>query len=84
LHQRRGAWRLGCGGANWEAAGLGLAARPEEDEGGQAPVVRDRRGGWASGSGSGLASWAGRQAKAEGVDGPAGLEKKRKRKSIKI
>jgi hypothetical protein len=27
--------------------------------------------------------WACRQAKAEGVGGPAGLEKKRKRKSIK-
>jgi hypothetical protein len=31
----------------------------------------------------GEAAWAGRQAKAEGVGGPAGLEKKRKRKSIK-
>jgi hypothetical protein len=29
------------------AAGLGLAARPEEDEGGRAPVVRERRGGTA-------------------------------------
>jgi hypothetical protein len=28
-------------------------------------------------------AWAGRQAKVEGVGGAAGLEKKRKRKSIK-
>jgi hypothetical protein len=79
LHQRRGAWRLGCGGANWEAAGLGLAARPEEDEGGQAPVVRDRRGGWASGSGSGLGV-LGRpagQGRRSGWAGWAGKEKKK-------
>jgi hypothetical protein len=31
----------------------------------------------------GWAAWASRQAKAEGVGGPAALEKKRKRKSIK-
>jgi hypothetical protein len=50
LHQRRGAWRLGCdGGASWEVAGLCLAARPEEDEGGRGPVVRERRGGGALG-----------------------------------
>jgi hypothetical protein len=66
---------------NREAAGLGLAARPEEEEGGRASVVRERRGGgrWAGGSGSGMvgwAAWAGWQAKAEGVGGPAGLEKK--------
>jgi hypothetical protein len=30
----------------------------------------------------GWAAWAGQQAKAEGAGGPAGLEKKRKRKSI--
>jgi hypothetical protein len=56
------------------AVRLGLAARPEEDEGGRAPVVRERRGG-AGPVGQGLGWWAGR--------GPAGLEKKRKRKSIK-
>jgi hypothetical protein len=32
----------------------------------------------------GWAVWASRQAKAEGVGEPAGLEKKRKRKYIKI
>jgi hypothetical protein len=31
----------------------------------------------------GKVAWAGRQAKADGMSGPAGLEKKRKRKSIK-
>jgi hypothetical protein len=45
LHRRRGAWHLGCGGADREAAGLSLAARPEEDKGRRAPVVRERRGG---------------------------------------
>jgi hypothetical protein len=59
-----------------------LAARPEEDEGGRGPVVRERRGGgrWACGSGSGKVgwvAWAGWQAKAEGVGGPAGKEKKK-------
>jgi hypothetical protein len=42
-------------------------------------------GRWAGGSGSGevgSVAWAGRLAKAEGVGGPAGLENKRKRKSI--
>jgi hypothetical protein len=82
-------WRLGRrSGTSLAAAGLGLAARPEEDEGGRAPVVRERRGGgrWAGGSGTGMvgwAAWVGRHAKAEGVSGPVGLEKKRKRKSIK-
>jgi hypothetical protein len=62
-----------------------LATRLEEDEGGRAPVARERRGGgrWAGGSGTGMAGWAawvGRQAKAEGVGRPAGLEKKRKEK----
>jgi hypothetical protein len=85
LHRRRGAWRLGCGGTNQEAAGLSLAARPEEDEGGRAPVVRERRGGIGL-VGRGVGWWAGRL-------GPASrprpkewvgrLEKKRKRKSIK-
>jgi hypothetical protein len=48
LHRRRGAWHLQCDGADREAAGLGLVARPEEDEGGWAPVIRERRGvlGW--------------------------------------
>jgi hypothetical protein len=50
--RRRGSRRLRCDGADWEAAGLGLTARPEEDEGGWAPVVRERRGGrWAGGLG---------------------------------
>jgi hypothetical protein len=40
------------------AAGLGLAVRPEEDEGGRAPVVRERRGG-AGPMGRGLGWWAG-------------------------
>jgi hypothetical protein len=31
LALKEGAWRLGCGGASREAAGLGLAARLEED-----------------------------------------------------
>jgi hypothetical protein len=83
-----GAWRLWCsGGASREAEGLCLAARPEEDEGGWGSMVRERRGGgrWAGGSGSGevgSVAWVGRLAKAEGVGGPAGLENKRKRKSI--
>jgi hypothetical protein len=38
-------WRLGCGGgASQEAAGLCVAARPEEDEGRRGPAVRERRG----------------------------------------
>jgi hypothetical protein len=38
-------WRLGrSSGTSLTAAGLGLATRPEEDEGGRAPVVRERRG----------------------------------------
>jgi hypothetical protein len=44
---------------SWEAAGLCLAARPEEDEGGQGPVVKKRRGGtgrWAGEWGGGLGS----------------------------
>jgi hypothetical protein len=61
-----------------------LAARPEEDEGGRGPVVRERRGGTGL-VGRGVGRWA-------GWLGPAGrprpkewagrLEKKRKRKSI--
>jgi hypothetical protein len=45
LHRRRGGmapwvrWHKSGGG------GARLAARPEEDEGGRAPVVRERRGG---------------------------------------
>jgi hypothetical protein len=48
LAPKEGAWHLGSGGADREAAGLGLAARPEEDKGRRAPVVRERRGalGW--------------------------------------
>jgi hypothetical protein len=53
------------------------------------PQWSGREGGggrWAGGSGTGMvgwAAWVGRHAKAEGVSGPVGLEKKRKRKSIK-
>jgi hypothetical protein len=54
---------------SWEAAGLCLAARPEEDEGGQGPVVKKRRGGTGP-VGWGVGRWAGRL-------GSAGLEKKR-------
>jgi hypothetical protein len=45
LALKEGAWHLGCSGADRKVAGLGLAARPEEDEGGRAQVVRERRGG---------------------------------------
>jgi hypothetical protein len=47
------------------AAGLSLAARPEEDEGGRAPVVRESRGGGVGPVGRGLGWWAERL-------GPAG------------
>jgi hypothetical protein len=58
-------WRLGhSSGTSLTAAGLGLAARPEEDEGGRAPVVGERREG-AGPVGQGLGWWAGRL-------GPAG------------
>jgi hypothetical protein len=75
------------GGASREAAGLCLVSRPEEDEGGRGPAVRERRGRWAGGLRSGewggglgyLGRW---RAKAREVGGPTGLEKKRKRKSI--
>jgi hypothetical protein len=40
-----GAWHLRCGSVDREAAGHGLAARPEEDKCGRALVVRERRGG---------------------------------------
>jgi hypothetical protein len=46
------------GGAGREAAGLCLVARPEEDEGGRGPAVRERRGHWAGGLGSGEVVWA--------------------------
>jgi hypothetical protein len=47
LHWRRGRpWWLSRGdGASREVAGLFLVARPEEDEGGRGPMVRERKGG---------------------------------------
>jgi hypothetical protein len=69
LHRRRGAWHLGCSGADREATRLGLAARPEEDEGGRAPMVRERREGhWAGGR----VAWAGRRPRPGGGCGRAG------------
>jgi hypothetical protein len=65
-------WRLGRrSGTSLAAAGLGLAARPEEDEGGRAPVVRERRGGGAGPVGQGLGWWA-------GWFGPAGRPRPKK------
>jgi hypothetical protein len=84
FHRRRG--RHGRDdGASREAPGLCLVARPEEDEGAQGPAVRERRGAlgrWAGEWEVGGVAWASQQAKARGVSRPAGLEKKRKRKSI--
>jgi hypothetical protein len=52
------------------------------------PQWSGREGGcWAGGSGTGImgsVAWAGRQAKAEGVSGPAGLETKRKGNPLKM
>jgi hypothetical protein len=82
-----GSWRLGCGGADREAAGLGLAARPEEEEGGQALVVRERRGR-AGLVGRGVGWWAGQLGPADRPRpkewaGRLGWKRKLKRKSIK-
>jgi hypothetical protein len=88
LHRRRGRpWRLRRGsGASQEVVGLCWAAQLEEDEGRQGPALRGRRGARGGGSGEGevsRAAWASRRAKARGVGGLAGLEKKRKRISIR-
>jgi hypothetical protein len=54
-------WLEHVGGASQEATGLCLAARLEEDEGGQGPIVRERRGGDGPRSGEvGWAAWVGR------------------------
>jgi hypothetical protein len=59
-----GSWRLGYGGTDWEAAGLGLAARPEEEWG--AGLVGRGVGWWAGRLGPAsrprLKEWAGRWA----------------------
>jgi hypothetical protein len=51
----------GGGGGSGTAVGLCLAARPEEDEGGWGPAIRERRGAlgrWAEEWGGGLAASA--------------------------
>jgi hypothetical protein len=70
-------------------AGLGgLAARPEEDEGGRAPVVRERRGG-AGPVGRGLGWWAGQLGPADRPrpkewGGRLGWKRKEKGNPLKI
>jgi hypothetical protein len=63
----------------------GLRLRGRRCRGTRSEPHRREGGGEAAGrrDGAVVSDWAGRQAKAEGVGRPAGLEKKRKQKSIK-
>jgi hypothetical protein len=77
-------WRLGRGdGAIWEAAGLCLAARREEEEGGWGLAVRERWGRGASGSGVGMwARWCGPAVGQGWRSGQASWARKEKKNEI--